>query len=357
MAWDDKLGDVTKRYEIVNQKLSEGGLSSEEVQSYSKEFGTLEPMVKKIKEYQDLVSNMESAKEMLNDSDKDLAEMAKMEFEECKEKFPEVEQQLKIMMLPKDEADSRNVIIEIRAGAGGDEAGLFAGDLFRMYQRFAELQGWKAETLEYNESDVGGFNFVSMSVSGTNVYAKLKYESGGHRVQRVPETESSGRIHTSAATVAVLPEAEDVDIEINPADLRIDTYRASGAGGQHVNTTDSAVRITHIPTGVVSQCQAGRSQHKNKDQAMKMLKTLIYDAQRQKAEQEMSEDRKTQVGSGDRSQRIKTYNFPERRVTDHRIGLTLYKLDKILDGELDEMLEAIITHDQLEMLAKYGSEG
>ncbi|MGB1360677.1 MAG: peptide chain release factor 1 [Alphaproteobacteria bacterium] len=354
MAWTDKLDDVIKRAEMVNEKLSTGGLSSEELQKYSKEYGNLEPMVNKIKEYKNLVSNMENAKEMMNDSDPEMAEMAKDEFESAKEVFPEMEQELQIMMLPKDEADDKNVIMEIRAGAGGDEAGLFAGSLLRMYQRYAENRGWKTEILEFNQTDLDGYNFVSLSVSGENVYSRMKYESGGHRVQRVPETESSGRIHTSAATVAVLPEAEDIDIDINPADLRIDTYRASGAGGQHVNTTDSAVRITHVPTGVVSQCQSGRSQHKNKDQAMKMLKALIYDQQRQKAEEEMASDRKLQVGSGDRSQRIKTYNFPERRVTDHRIGLTVYKLDKIMDGELDEMLDAIITHDQLEQLANYG---
>jgi peptide chain release factor 1 len=354
MAWDEKLNDVIKRAELVNKKLSSSGLSSQELQKYSKEFGTLEPMVKKIKQYQELVSNMNNAKQMLNDSDQEMAEMAKQEFETAKQELPVIEQELKIMMLPKDEADERNVIVEIRAGAGGDEAGLFAGEILRMYQRYAEIKGWKAEVIECNETDLGGYNFVSLEISGNNVYGTMKYESGGHRVQRIPETESGGRIHTSAATVAVLPEAEDVDINIDPSDLRIDTYRASGAGGQHVNTTDSAVRITHTPTGIVSQCQSGRSQHKNKDQAMKMLKTLLYDAKRQEAEKEMSDNRKSQVGSGDRSQRIKTYNFPERRVTDHRIGLTLYKLDKILNGEIDEMLEAIITHKQLEQLAQYG---
>lgn len=354
MAWDDKLNRIIKRAETVNNTLSGGNLSSEEIQKYSKEYSTLEPVVTTIKRYQNLQASIVESTDMLKDSDPDIVKMAQEELEIAKAALPEVEHQLKIMMLPKDSADSHNVIMEIRAGAGGDEAGLFAGDLLRMYQRFAELQGWKTEVLEYNETDLGGYNFVSMSVSGDSVYAKLKYESGGHRVQRVPETESSGRIHTSAATVAVLPEAEEVDIHIDHSDLRIDTYRASGAGGQHVNTTDSAVRITHEPTGIVAQCQSQRSQHKNKHQAMKMLRALLFDAERQKAENEMSETRKTQVGSGDRSQRIKTYNFPERRVTDHRISLTLHKLDKMLNGEISEMLDAVIAADQLAQLAQYG---
>ena len=353
MAWDDKLDSILDRSNLVSEKLASGTLNSDDIQKFSKEHGTLSPLVEKIIEYQGVKASIAESRELMKDSDPDMAEMAKEEFESSKVSFPIVEQELKILMLPKDEADTGNVIIEVRAGAGGDEAGLFAGTLLRMYQRLSERQGWKYEILEENPTDLGGYNFVSMSISGTNVYARLKYESGGHRVQRVPETESGGRIHTSAATVAVLPEAEDIDIHIDPSDLRIDTYRASGAGGQHVNTTDSAVRITHVPTGVVSQCQSGRSQHKNKDQAMKMLRSLIYDAQRQKADKEMSDARKSQIGSGDRSQRIKTYNFPERRVTDHRISLTMYKLDKILDGELDEMLDAIITEDQLQQLAAY----
>ena len=353
MAWDDKLDSILDRSNLVSEKLASGTLNSDDIQKFSKEHGTLSPLVEKIIEYQGVKASIVESRELMKDSDPDMAEMAKEEFESSKNAFPIVEQELKILMLPKDEADTGNVIIEVRAGAGGDEAGLFAGTLLRMYQRLSEHQGWKYEILEENPTDLGGYNFVSMSISGTNVYARLKYESGGHRVQRVPETESSGRIHTSAATVAVLPEAENIDIHIDPSDLRIDTYRASGAGGQHVNTTDSAVRITHVPTGVVSQCQSGRSQHKNKDQAMKMLRSLIYDAQRQKADKEMSDARRSQIGSGDRSQRIKTYNFPERRVTDHRISLTVHKLDKILDGELDEMLDAIITEDQLQQLAAY----
>ena len=355
MSWQDKLHSIVERCETVEALLSSGDLNSDDIQKYSKEHGTLTPIVKKIKEYVALQESMAESKELMKDSDPDMAEMAREEYEQAKIDIPITEKELQILMLPKDEADTRNVIIEIRAGAGGDEAGLFAGNLCRMYQRYAELRGWKTEILEENPTDLGGYNSISISISGTDVYARLKHESGGHRVQRVPETESGGRIHTSAATVAVLPEAEDVDIEINTADLRVDTYRASGAGGQHVNTTDSAVRITHIPTGVVSQCQSQRSQHKNKEQAMKMLRALIYDAQRQKAEQEISENRKAQVGSGDRSQRIKTYNYPERRVTDHRIGLTLHKLDKILDGELDEMIEAITTENQLQQLAHYKS--
>ncbi len=354
MAWDDTLNDIIARSETINNILSGGGLSSAEIKKYSKQYSALEPIVATIKRYQALQDSIIETTAMLKDSDPDIVAMAQEELESAKSALPAVAHTLKIMMLPKDSADSHNVIMEIRAGAGGDEAGLFAGDLLRMYQRFAELQGWQTEILEYNETDLGGYNFVSMSVCGDNVYAKLKYESGGHRVQRVPETESSGRIHTSAATVAVLPEAEEVDIHIEASDLRIDTYRASGAGGQHVNTTDSAVRITHIPTGVVAQCQSQRSQHKNKDQAMKMLRALLFDAERQKAANALSENRKMQVGSGDRSQRIKTYNFPERRVTDHRISLTLHKLDKILGGDLSEMLDAVIAADQLQQLAQYG---
>ena len=257
--------------------------------------------------------------------------------------------------MPKDEADDRNVICEVRAGAGGDEAALFAGDVFRMYQRYASIQGWKIEILDTNDSDVGGYNQISFSIKGDSVFARMKYESGGHRVQRVPETESGGRIHTSAATVAVLPEAEEVDVHIDPSDLRIDTYRASGAGGQHVNTTDSAVRITHVPTGIVAQCQDGRSQHKNKEQAMKMLRARMYEVQREMADAERAESRKNQVGSGDRSERIRTYNFPQGRVTDHRIGLTLHKLDKILLGEgLDEIIDALIVDDQASQMASLG---
>ena len=272
--------------------------------------------------------------------------------------MPELEKEMQLALLPKDEADSRNAIVEIRAGTGGDEAGLFAGDLLRMYQRYASHNGWRVELIEESDNGVGGYSQVVANITGTDVFKRMKYESGTHRVQRVPVTESGGRIHTSAATVAVLPEAEDVDIEVNNADLRIDTYRASGAGGQHVNTTDSAVRITHIPTGVVVQCQDGRSQHKNKEQAMKVLRARLYEFEREKIAKERAEDRKSQVGSGDRSERIRTYNFPQGRVTDHRINLTLYKLDQVLQGEaLDEVINALILDEQTTMLAEFAEGG
>ena len=352
MAWDEKLNDVIKRAELVNKKLSSSGLSSQELQKYSKEFGTLEPMVKKIKQYQELVSNMDNAKQMLNDSDQEMAEMAKQEFETAKQELPVIEQELKIMMLPKDEADERNVIVEIRAGAGGDEAGLFAGEILRMYQRYAEIKGWKAEVIECNETDLGGYNFVSLEISGNNVYGTMKYESGGHRVQRIPETESGGRIHTSAATVAVLPEAEEVDLQINEKDLRIDVFRSGGPGGQSVNTTDSAVRITHLPTGTVVSQQDEKSQHKNRAKAMKILRSRVYDAEREKKDKERSKERKNQIGSGDRSERIRTYNFPQGRVTDHRINMTLHKLEEFLEGEaFDEMIESLTLQAQEDSLS------
>jgi peptide chain release factor 1 len=291
------------------------------------------------------------------DSDNEMKSMAGDELRELKAKMPDLEHDLQIVLLPKDEADSRNAIIEIRSGTGGDEAALFAADLFRMYQRYSQLRGWRMEMIEGNENDIGGFSQVIASISGENVFARLKYESGVHRVQRVPTTESGGRIHTSAATVAVLPEAEEVDIEVETKDLRIDTYRAQGAGGQHVNTTDSAVRITHIPTGVVVQCQDEKSQHKNKAKAMKVLRARLYEVQRERLADERAEDRKGQIGSGDRSERIRTYNFPQGRVSDHRINLTLYKLDKIIMGEgLDEIIDALIVEEQTAKLAAMGED-
>jgi len=278
--------------------------------------------------------------------------MAEEEFREAREKLPELERDLQLLLLPKDAADERNAILEIRAGTGGDEASLFAANLYRMYQRFADLHGWKFEAMEVAETEVGGFREAVVEIAGRGVFARLKFESGVHRVQRVPETESGGRIHTSAATVAVLPEAEDVDVEVNDKDLRIDTFRAQGAGGQHVNKTDSAVRITHIPTGIVVSQQDEKSQHKNRAKAMKVLRARLYDAQRTALDEARAEDRKSQVGSGDRSERIRTYNFPQGRVTDHRISLTLHKLDKVLDGEaLDEIVDALIAEDQAAKLA------
>jgi peptide chain release factor 1 len=285
-------------------------------------------------------------------SDAEMRKMAEEEFHALKNRMPELEKEVQLALLPKDEADEKNAILEVRAGTGGEEAALFAADLFRMYQRYADLRGWRFEILEASETGIGGLKEASAEIRGTNVFARLKFESGVHRVQRVPETESGGRIHTSAATVAVLPEAEDVDVAIEDKDLRIDTFRASGAGGQHVNRTDSAVRITHLPTGLVVSIQDDKSQHKNKAKAMKILRSRLYDAERERLAQERSDDRRSQVGSGDRSERIRTYNFPQGRVTDHRINLTLYTLDRFVEGEMDEVIEALIAEDQAARLAR-----
>ncbi|WP_417687887.1 peptide chain release factor 1 [Roseibium sp.] len=320
----------------------------------SREYASLEPLVLKVRALIKAENELKDAEAILADpaSDADMRELAEAERDDLRDQVETLVQDVRIGLLPKDEADSNDAILEVRAGTGGDEAALFAGDLFRMYQRFAELQGWKVEMLSASEGEVGGFKEIIASVSGDNVFAKLKFESGVHRVQRVPATESGGRIHTSAATVAVLPQAEDVDVDIQESDLRIDTFRASGAGGQHVNTTDSAVRITHIPTGVVVAVQDERSQHKNKARAMQLLRARIYDAEREKAASERTEARRLQVGSGDRSERIRTYNFPQGRVTDHRIGLTLYKLEQIMAGEgLAEVIDALILDHQTSLLA------
>lgn len=330
------------------------GLSSDDIVRMSKEFSELEPIVQRIEEFRSARDELVDLTELMQDGggDPEMKAMAEEEFHALKARMPELEREIQIALLPKDEADEKNAILEIRAGTGGDEAALFASDLFGMYQRFAENNGWKFEVMDANQTGIGGFKEVTASISGKGVFAKLKYESGVHRVQRVPETESGGRIHTSAATVAVLPEAEDVDVDIEEKDLRIDTYRASGAGGQHVNTTDSAVRITHMPTGVVVQCQDEKSQHKNKAKAMKILRARIYDHQREQMDAERAQSRKSQVGSGDRSERIRTYNFPQGRVTDHRINLTLYKIEKIMEGELDEIIDALTTEDQAAQLAE-----
>ena len=304
-----------------------------------------------------LLDTITESKELLADSgtDAELKEMAEMELAEAEEKLPEAEKAIMIALIPPDSADSKNVIMEIRAGTGGDEAAIFAGDLYRMYSRYAEENGLKLSIMDVNPSEAGGYKEVVFSVAGENVYKKLKYESGTHRVQRVPETETQGRVHTSAATVAVLAEVEDVDIEIKNEDLKIDTYRAQGAGGQHVNTTDSAIRITHIPTGTVVQCQDERSQHKNKAAAMRVLRARIYEEQQQAAEAEQAEARRSQVGSGDRSEKIRTYNYPQNRLTDHRINLTLYKLDRVMDGALDEIFSALYEHDvELKIHAQTG---
>lgn len=354
MDFDEKLNTVVSRHEELKALLSESGISGQEFVKLSKEMASLDEIVEKAKEYKELKKNISEAKAIMSDDTMD-AEMRKMgeeEYYDLKEKLPVAEKQIKILLIPKDDVDSRNAILEIRAGTGGEEAALFAAGLFRMYEKYAMKNGWKFEVMNISETGIGGYKEAVASVSGKDVFAKLKFESGAHRVQRVPETESAGRVHTSAATVAVLPEAEEVDVKINEADIKMDTFRASGAGGQHVNKTDSAVRLTHIPTGTVVECQEERSQFKNRDKAMARLRSHIYEAERQRINNEMSSNRKDQVGSGDRSERIRTYNFPQGRVTDHRINLTLYKIDEVMEGEaLDEIILALVESDQLEKLA------
>ncbi len=319
------------------------------------EYSELQPVVKAIREYGLAEREVADLKALLNDksTDREMRELAEMELPDVEARLETLEKEIQIQLLPKDAADEKSAILEIRAGTGGSEAALFAGDLFRMYERFASGKGWKVEVLSSSEGDVGGFKEIIATVSGRGVFSKLKFESGVHRVQRVPDTETQGRIHTSAATVAVLPEAEDIDIEIRPEDIRIDTMRSSGAGGQHVNTTDSAVRITHLPTGLVVT-SSEKSQHQNRAKAMQVLRSRLFDIERQRAESERSADRKSQVGSGDRSERIRTYNFPQGRVTDHRINLTLYKLDRMMMGEIDEVVDALISDYQAGQLAQLG---
>lgn len=352
--FDEKLDQVVRRFEEVNALLVSAA-NADELVKLNKESAALMPVVESINKYQAFKKNMKDAEELMNDEslDKDLKDMASQEYYELKQKLPEMEREIQISLLPKQEDDEKNAILEVRAGTGGDEAALFAAVLFEMYQRYALKQGWQFEILDSNENGLGGYKEASAKITGTDVFAKLKFESGAHRVQRVPITESQGRVHTSAATVAVLPEIEEVDLFINPADLKIDIYRASGAGGQHVNKTESAVRITHIPTGVVVQCQDERSQFKNREKAMNHLRAKLYDMQKQTIDANYSEKRKLQVGSGDRSERIRTYNYPQGRVTDHRINLTLYKLEDVVSGEaLSEIIDALITADQAERLAE-----
>ena len=350
MVPGDVLNQIRERFQFLEAKMASGA-EADEIAALAKEYSELKPVVEEIEAYRTMLASQEEAEAML--SDPEMKALAEEELEGLKETLPAAEQRLRISLLPKDAADSRPAMIEIRPGTGGDEAALFAGDLLRMYQRYAEAKGWQFSVIELNESELGGVKEAVVNISGDGVFARLKFESGVHRVQRVPETESGGRIHTSAATVAVLPEAEEVDIDIPANDIRIDTMRASGAGGQHVNTTDSAVRITHIPTGIVVT-SSEKSQHQNRAIAMQVLRAKLYDAERQRAADERAADRKSQVGSGDRSERIRTYNFPQGRMTDHRIGLTLYRLTEIVNGDLDEVIDALTAEDQAMKLAEQG---
>jgi len=350
----EKMRELERRFGEIGARMSAGPAADVYVKLAS-EYSELEPVVKKIREYQAAIDEADGLRTMLSDkaTDREMRDLAEMELPEIESRIEALEGEMQILLLPKDAADEKSAILEIRAGTGGSEAALFAGDLFRMYERFASTKGWKVEVLSASEGEAGGYKEIIATISGRGVFSKLKFESGVHRVQRVPETEASGRIHTSAATVAVLPEAEDIDIESKPEDIRIDTMRASGAGGQHVNTTDSAVRITHLPTGLIVT-SSEKSQHQNRAKAMQVLRSRLYDIERQKLDSERSANRKSQVGSGDRSERIRTYNFPQGRVTDHRINLTLYKLDRMIEGDLDEMLDALISDYQAGQLAQLG---
>ena len=354
MSFEIKLKSISARYEELGVLLSEGADSNSFIKM-SKELSEIEPLVLKFKEYEKVKEELDEAKLLIEDAatDSEMRNMAKEEARNLEEHIENIENELKFLLIPKDEADEKNALLEVRAGTGGEEAALFAAELFRMYERYANNRGWKFETIEYNDTGIGGVKEAIGLITGRNVFADLKFESGVHRVQRVPLTEANGRVHTSAATVAVMPEAEDVDIKIEDKDLRIDVFRASGAGGQHVNRTESAVRITHLPTGLVVQCQDGKSQHKNKEQAMKVLKSRIYDKELEEKNRARASQRKSQVGSGDRSERIRTYNFPQGRVTDHRINLTLYKINEIMQGEaLGEVIEALVAEDRLSKLAE-----
>ncbi len=345
-----KLEDVEKRYDELTKKISDPEVISRtsEWQKYMKEHASIEDVVLKYREYKKAKQDFEEAKQM--SSDKDLKELAEMEMDELREKIPQLEEELKILLIPKDPDDDKNIICEIRAGAGGEEAALFAGTLYRMYMMYAETKHWKIDVLNENETGIGGYKEVTFMVSGKGVYSRLKFESGVHRVQRVPETESSGRIHTSTATVAVLPVVEDVEIEVNPADIRMEVYRASGAGGQKVNKTSSAVRLIHEPTGIVAECQTERSQTQNREYAMRLLKSRLYEIEKQKRDEELHNERKSQVGTGDRSEKIRTYNYPQGRITDHRIGFSIFQMENFLNGDLDEMIDNLIAADRAEKL-------
>ncbi|WP_405345588.1 peptide chain release factor 1 [Ruminococcus sp.] len=349
-----RLDIFDKRYNELEKRMYEPDVVSDPdvYRKVMQEYAQIEPVVKKYREYKAARQTIDDSLMILEDSDSDdeLRELAASELDEAKRSLPALEEELKILLLPKDPNDERNVIVEIRGGTGGEESSLFAYDLFRMYSMYAERRGYKIEVVSLNETGLGGYKEVSFIVSGAGAYSRFKFESGTHRVQRVPQTESSGRIHTSAATVAVLPEADDVEVDINPNDLEIDTFRSSGAGGQHINKTSSAIRITHKPTGLVVECQDERSQYKNKDKAMKVLKSRLLKMEQDKQNEAIASDRRSQVGSGDRSEKIRTYNFPQSRVTDHRIGLTLYKLDEIMNGDLDEIIDALVTARRAEQL-------
>ena len=351
----DKLDFITDKYDELARLVSDPDIINNQPvwQKHIKEMGEIEPIVNKYKEYKKAKQDLADAKEMLQEDDEEIREMAKLEISELNDLIAQQEDELKVLLLPKDPNDEKNVILEVRAGTGGEEAALFGADLLRMYIRYAERNRWKTEMMEVNDTGLGGIKEAVILIKGQGAYSRLKYESGVHRVQRVPETESSGRVHTSAATVAVLPEVDDVEVNIDPNDVRVDVYRASGNGGQCVNTTDSAVRLTHIPSGLVVTCQDEKDQHKNKDKAFKVLKARLYDMEMQKQQNEIAGQRKSMVGSGDRSERIRTYNFPQGRISDHRIGLTIYRLDSFLDGEIDEVVDALITSDQAEKMKNF----
>lgn len=350
----EKLSFIEDRYDELSKKIADPDVISDQVvfAKLCKEQSDISPIVEKYREFKALNETIQENEELISDSemDKELKELAEEEIKESKQKIEAINEELKILLLPKDPNDDKSVIVEIRGGAGGEEAALFAGDLFRMYSMYAEANRWKTEILSSNPTDIGGFKEISFSIDGAGAYSKLKFESGVHRVQRIPSTESGGRIHTSTVTVAVLPEVEDVEVNIDANDLRIDVFRAGGPGGQCVNTTDSAVRITHLPTGLVVSCQDEKSQHKNKDKAMKILRSRLYDLVQSQQHEQIAQERKSQVGTGDRSERIRTYNYPQGRVTDHRIGLTLHRLDAVLNGDLDEIINALITTRQSELL-------
>ncbi len=346
----EKLEAIEKRYEELNKEIADPDLISNqsEWQKAMKEHASLEELVQKFREYKKVKKEMEEAEELLKDPE--MKELAEAEYHEKKEQLPKLEEELKFLLIPKDPDDDKNIICEIRAGAGGEEAALFAGTLFRMYSMYAEKKHWKIEVLNENDTGLGGYKEISFMITGKGVYSRLKFESGVHRVQRVPDTESSGRIHTSTVTVAVLPVVEDVEIEINPSDIKMEVFRSSGAGGQHINKTSSAVRLIHIPTGITVECQTERSQFQNRDNAMKMLRTKLYEMEKQKQDSTIANARRSQVGSGDRSEKIRTYNYPQGRITDHRIGMSIYQMENFLDGDLDEMIDNLIAADRAEKL-------